>query len=75
MPVFVPPVHVGAFSIQEYKLIDYANDSTLMAVVTSPGVRVTLAYSVQQQIDDEHAMSHSNTPPVIKHAPLTVPVQ
>ena len=29
------------FSILENKLIGYADDSTLMAVVPSPGVRVT----------------------------------
>ena len=38
----VPPVHFRAFSILENKLIGYANDSTLMAVVPSPGVRVTV---------------------------------
>ena len=32
-------------SILEDKLIGYANDSTLMAVVSSPGVRVTVAES------------------------------
>ena len=31
------------FSILENKLIGYADDSTLMAVVPSPGVRVTVA--------------------------------
>ena len=31
------------FSILENKLISYADDSTLMAVVPSPGVRVTVA--------------------------------
>ena len=31
------------FSILENKLIDYANDSTLIAVVPSPGVRVAIA--------------------------------
>ena len=30
------------FSILENKLISYADDSTLMAVVPSPGVRVTV---------------------------------
>ena len=30
------------FSILENKLIDYADDSTLMTVVPSPGVRVTV---------------------------------
>ena len=33
------------FSIQENKLIGYADDSTLIAVVPSPGVRVTVAES------------------------------
>ena len=31
------------FSILEKKLIGYADDSTLMAVVPSPGARVTVA--------------------------------
>ena len=34
------------FSILEYKLIGYSYDSTLMAVVPSPGVRVTVAESL-----------------------------
>ena len=34
------------FSIVENKLIGYADDSTLMAVVSSPGVRVTVAESL-----------------------------
>ena len=34
------------FSILENKLIGYADDSTLMAVVPSPGVRVTIAESL-----------------------------
>ena len=33
------------FSISENKLIGYADDSTLMAVVPSPGVRVAVAES------------------------------
>ena len=33
------------FSILENKLIGYADDSTLMAVVPSPGVRVAVAVS------------------------------
>ena len=33
------------FSVLENKLIDYAEDSTLMAVVPSPGVRVAVAES------------------------------
>ena len=31
------------FSVSENKLIGYADDSTLMAVVSSPGVRVAVA--------------------------------
>ena len=34
------------FSILKNKLIDYAADSTLMAVVPSPGVRVAVAESL-----------------------------
>ena len=34
------------FSILENELIDYADDSTLMAVVPSPGVRVAVAESL-----------------------------
>ena len=34
------------FSIVDNKLIGYVDDSTLMAVVPSPGVRVTLAESL-----------------------------
>ena len=42
-PVIVPPVHFGDFSILEIKLIGYADDSTLMAIVPSPGIRVAVA--------------------------------
>ena len=35
-----------SFFILENKLIGYADDSTLMAVVPSPGVRVTVAKSL-----------------------------
>ena len=42
-PVTVPPVHLGASSILENKLIGYADHSTLVAVVPSPDVRVALA--------------------------------
>ena len=45
-PVIVPFVHFVAFFILENKLIGYADDSTLMAVVPSPGVRVTVAESL-----------------------------
>ena len=34
------------FSILENKLVGYADDSTLMAVVPSPGVRVVVAESL-----------------------------
>ena len=34
------------FSILENKLIGYADDSTLMAVVTSPGIRVAVPESL-----------------------------
>ena len=34
------------FSILENNLIGYANDSTLMAVVPSPGIRVAVAESL-----------------------------
>ena len=34
------------FSILDNKLIVYADDSTLMAVVPSPGIRVTVAESL-----------------------------
>ena len=38
------------FSILENKLIDYANDSTLMDVVPSPGFRVTVAESLNRDL-------------------------
>ena len=43
MPVIAPPVHFNFFFILENKLIGYADDSTLMAIVPSTGVRVTVA--------------------------------
>ena len=51
LPVIVHSVHFGAFSILENKLICYADDSTLMAVVPSPGVRVTVAESRIRDFD------------------------
>ena len=39
------------FSIRENKLIGYADDSTLIAVVPSPGFRVTLAESLNRDLD------------------------
>ena len=47
-PVIIPPIHLGAFSILENKLIGYADDSTLMAIVPSQGVRVTEAESMSR---------------------------
>ena len=38
------------FSVLENKLIGYANDSTFVAVVPSPGVRVTVAESLNQDL-------------------------
>ena len=38
------------FSILENKLIDYADDSTLMAVVPSPGARVMVAESLNHEL-------------------------
>ena len=38
------------FSILENKLIGYADDSTLIAVVPSPGVRVTVAESLNRDL-------------------------
>ena len=40
----------GLFSILENKLIGYADDSTLMAVVPSPGFRVTVAESLNPDL-------------------------
>ena len=39
------------FSILENKLIGYADDSTLMAVVPSPGVRVAVAESLNRDLN------------------------
>ena len=44
MPIIVPPVHM------ENKLVSYANDSTLIAVVPSPDVRVTVAESLSHDL-------------------------
>ena len=49
-PIIVPPIHLGAFSILENKLIGYADDSTLIAVVPSPGVRVAVAESLRSDL-------------------------
>ena len=47
-PVIVPPVKPRDFSILENKLIGNADDSTLMAVLPSPGVRVAVAESLNR---------------------------
>ena len=44
--IIVPHLRLGAFPILENKLIGFADDSTLMAVVPSPGVRSTVAESL-----------------------------
>ena len=44
MPLIVPTVHLELSSILENKLIGYADEAVLIAVVPSPGVRVTVAY-------------------------------
>ena len=49
--VIVPLIHIIAFSIQDNKLISYADDSTLLSVVSSPGARVTLAESQNCDLD------------------------
>ena len=48
--VILPPVHFGVFSILENKLIGYADDSTLMAVVPSPGARVAVVESLIREL-------------------------
>ena len=50
-PVIAPPVHFGAFFHLKNKLISDAVDSTLMAVVPSPGVRVTVAECLIRDLD------------------------
>ena len=42
LPFIVPPIQLGAFSHHR----EYADDFTLLAVVSSPGVRVTVAESL-----------------------------
>ena len=45
MFVIVLPIHLGAFPSLENKLIGYADNSNLIAVLTSPGIKVTVAES------------------------------
>ena len=46
----MPPVHPELFSILENKLIGYDDDSTLITVVPSEGVRVTVAESLSHDL-------------------------
>ena len=39
-----------SFSVLENKLIGYADDSTLIAVVPSPGIRVSVAESISHDL-------------------------
>ena len=49
--IIVPPEHLGAFlHILENKLIGYADDSTLMAVVLFPGVRISVAECLNRDV-------------------------
>ena len=41
------------FSILENKLICYVDDSTLIAIVKSPGVRITVAESLIRDLGNE----------------------
>ena len=41
---------LGVFFILEFKLVGYADDSTLIAVVPSPGVRVTVTESMSRDL-------------------------
>ena len=43
-------MHLEFFSILENKLIGYADDSNLIAVVPSPGVKVTVAESLSSDL-------------------------
>ena len=49
MAVFWPLLFL-LYTILENKLISYAYDSTLIAVVPSPGVRVTVAESLSRNL-------------------------
>ena len=49
-PIIVPPIHLEVFSILYNKLIDYADDSSLIAVVPSAGLRVAVAESLSRDL-------------------------
>ena len=48
--IIVPPAHLAAFSILENKLNGYADDSTLIAVVPSPDIRVLVTESLNRDL-------------------------
>ena len=50
-PLLFLPYTLEHFFSLENKLIGYADDSTLMAVVPSPGVRVTVVVSLIRDLD------------------------
>ena len=50
LPIIDPPVQLRVFYIMENMLIGYADDFTLIAVVSLPGVRVTVAESLSCEL-------------------------
>ena len=53
----------GFFSILENKLIGYADDSTLIAVVPSPCVRVIVAESLSRDLKVNGKVFYGQEPP------------
>ena len=49
-PLLFPLYTSELFSVLENKLIGYAGDSTLIAVVPSPGLRVAVAESLSRDL-------------------------
>ena len=49
-PAVVPLVHCKAFLYSGFKLYGYADDSTLVAVVPSPGERVAVSESMNRDL-------------------------
>ena len=49
-PIIIPSKHLDLFSVLENNLIGYADDSTLIAVVPSPGLRVAVAESLSRDL-------------------------
>ena len=66
--VIVPLVHFEVFSILENKLIGYSDDSTLMAVVSSPVVRVTLAESLIRDIWGKKLNASKSNPMIVSRS-------